>query len=69
MSRNEQIKRELGVGQGTLRDKLRDYYDPFESRDAVQAASNWPNQAHQCTDFPFHPRPSWVWDADWPAVD
>ncbi len=32
MSRNDDIKRQLGHGMGTARQKLREYYDPFEPR-------------------------------------
>jgi hypothetical protein len=69
MSSNEDIKRALGVGQGTLRGKLRDYYDPFEPRRAAPTAVAWSEQVDLGADFPFHPQPSWIWDSDWPAVD
>jgi len=37
MGRNDRIRRELGFGQGSLREKLRDYYDPFERRERAPA--------------------------------
>jgi hypothetical protein len=38
MNRNDQIRRQLGFGQGTLTGKLREYYDPFERREETPAA-------------------------------
>ena len=72
MNRREQIRRELGFGQGTLREKLRDYYDPFERRDTgpnVAANAVAADEDRRSADFSIFGRQPWVWDSDWPAVD